>query len=224
MNSQTRKVLDQIRPDMLAPEDASWQQRKSSEMRVRILEATIDCLVESGYAALSTNQLTERAGVSRGAMHHHFPNRMALVAATIEYTLYQRLEKFLAGYFKLKKRPGKDIIVLATELYWRSVQTREYAAYLELAVAARTDAELNGYFLPASRKFDRVWSNEMVRAFPEWEHLWDRLQIASDFVSSVHLGLLLNRPVLGEGKRLKNVLAHVARMTLQLHDDMGEAD
>ena len=42
------------------------------------------------------------------------------------------------------------MVSVATTMHWKSVQTREYAAYLELAVAARTDAELNCHFEPAA--------------------------------------------------------------------------
>ena len=36
-------------------------------MRARLLEATVDLLVEKGYAGTSTTLVSERAGVSRGA-------------------------------------------------------------------------------------------------------------------------------------------------------------
>ena len=85
MRKQKRDLLDQMRPDSIAAEGANWQQRKSGETRVRILEATIDSLVENGYSGLSTSAVTERAGISRGAMHHHFPTKMALVAAVVGF-------------------------------------------------------------------------------------------------------------------------------------------
>lgn len=221
MDRLKTKLLAQMRPDTMVGASANWQQRKSGEMRVRILEATIDCLVEKGYSGLSTSEVTARAGISRGAMHHHFANRMALVAAVIEYTFYQRLEQFLGDYFKsIAARGTASVPQTGSVVHWKSVRTREYAAYLELAVAARTNDELNRHFQPAARKFDKVWSQEMIKSFPQWEEHWDALRVASDFAVAAHMGLLLNAPVFGRGKRLGAVRDLIARVVEQLHDGM----
>lgn len=205
--------------------EATWQQRKSSEMRIRILEAALDCLVERGYAKLSTSEITLRASVSRGAMHHHFPTRMALVAAAVEYALYRSMQQFLTDYFEVigRKRGRADVVAAATEAYWRSVQSREYAARLELAIAARTDPELNSHFLPLARKFDRVWNEEMEKTFPEWEGLGGRMQLANDFAVTTHVGLLLQRPVLGDSKRFRQLRELILKVILDIHhpDETG---
>lgn len=199
MDKIEQDAMDLMRPDGLVADDAPWQQRKSANMRIRILESTIDCLVEKGYASLSTNEIVQRTGVSRGAMHHHFTNRMALVAAVIEYILYQRLHQFLENYTTaLRRSKRSSFVAVATELHWRTVQSREYAAYLELAMAARTDEELGEHFFKTVRKFDRVWQQEMKKSFPEWEARWDEVQVASDFAMAAHLGLLMNRKMFGE--------------------------
>ena len=46
-------------------------------MRQRLLEATVDCLVEHGWSGTSTTLVSQRAGVSRGAQLHHFPTKDA---------------------------------------------------------------------------------------------------------------------------------------------------
>lgn len=206
----------------MAEAPAKWQQQKSAETRVRILDATIDCLVEKGYSGLSTNEVTLRAGVSRGAMHHHFPNRMALVAAVIEHTFYVRMERFLEDYFSaIRGRTDASMAEIATEKYWDSVQTREYAAYLELAIAARTDDDLNAHFQPAAKRFDKVWTQEMIKSFPQWVEHWDRLQIASDFVMAASMGLLLHKPVFAEESRVETIRALIARVVATLHEGIA---
>jgi AcrR family transcriptional regulator len=189
----------------MPPETAKWQQRKAGETRVRILEAAIDCLVEKGYSGLSTSEVTTRAGVSRGAMHHHFANRMALVASLIEYTFYQRMRFFLEAYMAADDiEYAARSVEAASEFHWRSVQTREYAALLELAIAARTDPELHAAFEPASRRYDEVWTSEVFAAFPHWA---DKrvLQLANDFAMAAHMGLLLHLPVFEGSDRAERV-------------------
>ncbi|MFM6853134.1 MAG: TetR/AcrR family transcriptional regulator [Sphingopyxis sp.] len=198
------KVLARMRPESLVDDSASWQRRKSGETRIRILESATDCLVERGFARLSINEVTLRAGVSRGAMHHHFPNRLDLVGELIEYLFHQRMRHFLDAYFKVAQRTA-DFVATATQTHWKSVQTREYAAIVEIAVAARTDAELDSHYLPAARRFDKIWTEEMIRAFPQWERHADVLQKASDFTMAAHMGLLIHRPIFRAGQRSNDV-------------------
>ena len=54
-------------------------------MRARLLEATVECLVERGFSGTSTTIVSERAGVSRGAQLHHFPTKNDLVVAAVEH-------------------------------------------------------------------------------------------------------------------------------------------
>lgn len=208
--------LEALRPRAVARAGAGLQERKSAEMRTLILEATIDCLAAHGYARLSTQRVLAAANVSRGAMHHHFATKLQLVAATVEYTFYRRMQRFLADT-QAAAAAGCDLIVAASEVHWQSVQTREYAAYLELAVAARTNPELNEHFLPAARRYDRVWRQEMIMAFPLWADHIHRLLLANDFAVAAHMGLLLSKPVFEGGNRLRDVQALIAGVIGQLH-------
>lgn len=216
MEDQGESLLAEMRPESLAQLTGSWQERKSVEMRTLILEAAIDCLVEGGYTGLSIQGVTRQAGISRGAMHHHFETKMQLVAALVEYTFYRRMQHFLAEHFA-HIRKGNDAVRSGAEMHWRSVQTREFAAYLALLVAARTDAELDGHFLPAARRFDRLWRERMMVAFPEWAAQFEQMMLANDFVVAMHLGLLLNRPVLRDGPRMRDLHALVVGVVERLY-------
>lgn len=200
-STMQKRMLAAMRPATLADEPVRWQQRKSAQTRLRMLEAAVDCLVTGGYAGLTTAQVAERAPVSRGAMHHHFATRIDLVAAVVDHIFYQRIRLFLEDYLgTMAQRGDEELIDLATQAHWRSVQTREYAAYVELAVAARTDSELNAAFEPAARRYDEVWTAEMIEAFPQWRDQWQAMKQGSDFAIAVHSGLLLHRPVFGQDR------------------------
>jgi AcrR family transcriptional regulator len=198
-STRSKKVLELIRPGGDPDDEVRWQQRKSSLTREAILEAAIDCLVSSGYTGLTTIEVAKRAGVSRGAMHHHYASRMELVAALVEYVLYRRMRHFLEEYPLLPQdEEGEFTLEQATELYWRTLQQREFTAYLELAMAARTDPELERELIPAARRFDAIWTREMAEAFPQWGDRIHLMKLASDFAQAAHLGLLFNTPVIGE--------------------------
>lgn len=221
MNPRKAALLAEVRPNTLVDADAPWQQRKSAEMRVRILEATIDCLVECGYAGLTIGLVTERAGVSRGAMHHHFPTREVLIGAVTEYVFYQRLERFLSDFADMGSGEGDDDAALAaaTETHWRNVQSREYRAYLQLALAAMTDTDLARHFIPASQRFDAIWMAEMRRSFAQWSDRQTALQIANDFAMVAHMGLLIHLPIFEGGGRVEDVRALIGRVVGLIHKE-----
>lgn len=217
MSEFSQRLLNDLNPNAAKKNDDSHQKRKSTETRILILEATIDCLVENGYAALSIREIITKANISRGAMHYHFASKAILVEAVTEYTFFKRMEKFLADYTKPHNR-GDDFIHVATDLHWQNVQSREYAAFLELAVAARTNQTLNQAFQPIAQRYDKVWREEMHKAFPEWQLVYEKLQQANDFAIVVHMGMLLNIPIMGNGERMKKVQDIVHMVIQQLYE------
>ena len=57
------------------------------------MEVTIDCLTELGWAGTTTTEVSQRAGVSRGAQLHHFPSKQDLVVAAVEHLTERRREE-----------------------------------------------------------------------------------------------------------------------------------
>lgn len=117
------------------------QEERSRAMRQRLLEATIECLVEVGWSGTSTTLVSQRAGVSRGAQLHHFPTKNDLVLASVEHLsasrqddLLERLERLPSG-----RRRTRAVLEMLSELFTGPL----FVAALELWVAARTDPGLH---------------------------------------------------------------------------------
>ena len=64
----------------VSPRKAPRQSRSLGTVKA-ILDATARILVERGFAAVTTNAVAERAGVSVGSLYQYFPNKDALVTA-----------------------------------------------------------------------------------------------------------------------------------------------
>jgi AcrR family transcriptional regulator len=57
---------------MVRSETSSRQEQRSTETKTKIIEAAIDLFAEQGYDATSVQQIVDRAGVTKGALYHHF--------------------------------------------------------------------------------------------------------------------------------------------------------
>jgi AcrR family transcriptional regulator len=116
------------------------QVQRSADMRARLLDATVECLVEYGYAGTSTHRVVEVAGVTRGAQVHHFRSKEDLVIAAIEHLAEQRTQAAIREIARVKTTA--DPVSAALEYIWESHQGPIFAATVELWIAARTDPAL----------------------------------------------------------------------------------
>ncbi|SKB07527.1 TetR/AcrR family transcriptional regulator [Aeromicrobium choanae] len=128
------------------------QPERTRLMRQRLLEATVDSLVEVGWAGTSTTVVSQRAGVSRGAQLHHFPSKQDLVVAAVEYIAERRREELAIDPDDLPES-GRTRVVLG--LLSHLVTSPAFLAALELWVAARTDADLLEKVAPFERRLGR---------------------------------------------------------------------
>jgi len=90
-----------------APAPARQQDRSRATQR-RLLDATVDCLVEVGWAGTTTTLVAERAGVSRGAQLHHYPTKAALVVAALEHLVDLRNEELAAEAADIASLPFRE--------------------------------------------------------------------------------------------------------------------
>jgi AcrR family transcriptional regulator len=140
------------------------QAERTASTRARLLDATIDSLIERGWAATTTTEVADRAGVSRGAQLHHFPTKAELVAAAVEHLFLRRHDEFRRAFAALP--PDADRASAAIDLLWPMVSGPTFYAWLELAVAARTDAELRDRLAPIGQRFSENVERWFRELFP----------------------------------------------------------
>jgi AcrR family transcriptional regulator len=134
-------------------------QARSLDTRRRLLDATLDTIVEVGLPRASTPKINRRAGVSNGAQQHHYPARSDLLVAALEDAtdrFTDRLDRHIG-----ELAVGGDVLIQLLQLIASTAP--EYERYrlcwVEAMVAARTDAELADAMRPLDRaKTDRFRS------------------------------------------------------------------
>ena len=110
---------------------------RSAATREKILAATIDCLATLGYHQTTTVLVTERAGVSRGAMLHHFPSKADLMMEAMEYI---RCRMGLVHQSELG--PIHDFrarFAALVDILWSQYSQPIGVARIELILASRSD-------------------------------------------------------------------------------------
>lgn len=141
------------------------QEERSAETQQALLDATVDCLLELGYARTTTRVVAERAGVSRGAQTHHYPTRDDLVVAAVERLFDTEARRFVERFEALpaeRRNFDEGIGIL-----WEIVSDRTYPAILEMIVAGRTDPELRVVVHGVAAKLERTVADLLGSLFPD---------------------------------------------------------
>jgi AcrR family transcriptional regulator len=134
-----------------APPSGRRQEERSRATRRRVLDATVDCLVERGWSGTTTTLVAERAGVSRGAQLHHYRTKSDLVVAAVEHLAERR-----AGELRrAAAATPPDGVAAAVDLLATLFTGRLYAAAIEVWVAARSDETLREALVPVETRLGR---------------------------------------------------------------------
>lgn len=118
-------------------------------MQARLLEATVEVLVEKGYRGTTTLEVQKRADVSRGALLHHFTSRSELLLAAVEHLLRARIGTLTE--LAAQQPPRTPRIDWAVTVLWGTFEGPLFTAALELWLAARHDEDLLAVLVPHER-------------------------------------------------------------------------
>ena len=165
------------------------QEERSASTRALLLDATIDCLVELGYAGTTTTVIAERSGLSRGAQLHHYPTKAALVAAAVERLAGKIGYELAAEAAHLPE--GGDRVSTVVDALWARYSTPLFNAWIELSTAARTDAELRTALAPVERRLRGAIDRQARRLFGSGAGGGDEQLIAITFC--IMQGMALER-------------------------------
>jgi AcrR family transcriptional regulator len=173
------------------PQHRRTKAQRSAATRVRLLDATIDCLVELGWSGTSTTEVVARAGVSRGAQVHHYPTKEELVVAAVEHLCTRRMDEYRAAVERLpvpERTPAAAI-----DLLWSVWSGPTLEAWLELVVASRTRPALQDRFVEFESRFFVVALSLFRETQPELSVDPDFARVALRFTFCVLDGLAVAR-------------------------------
>ncbi len=150
-------------------------------------------LYEVGFHRTTTQSIEQRAGVTRGALLHHFGAKSILLAEAVRYLVGEwevQLEQALAA------DPPLEPQALMAQFVFRRLDDPLFCAYLEIWVAARTDAELLAVLRPLHKELGARLKSLAAEVFgrPGDEEFLGRLEIVSAFAHGAALAEILDPP------------------------------
>ncbi|MGD9862255.1 MAG: TetR/AcrR family transcriptional regulator [Pseudodonghicola sp.] len=194
---------------MNTPTAPRQQDRRSQATKRRICRAAISCLDRLGYAETSFARVQEKAGLSRGAITHHFPTKQALVAATAMELLSNALEPAEHRGEGGAPMPVHALILAAWDTVVNSSGGR---AMVEILVACRSDRALYQLLKDHLHDWDRESRGAITRHYTgagadpaDAELLWS---ITRNFLR----GLILHEQFVDDPAYLARMVDRFARM------------
>jgi AcrR family transcriptional regulator len=140
------------------------QAERSAATKLRVLAAAAAKIRVRGYAQLRTADVAEAAGVSRGAMLHHFPTKNALVVATLEHVF--EAARLISRTRAESLQPAADLIEAVIEDAREFFFNQHFKVALDIVLSTSTDADLRDQVLAISQAarlpVEAAWAEALV--------------------------------------------------------------
>ncbi len=142
------------------------QGERSGETRERLLRAAIEVLSDRGFGGFTMSEVAGRAGVSNGALVHHYPSKGLLVIAATEYAYDLAIEsgRRCAAEASARRDPLGAFLRDSKFIYFGE----HFIIASEVLYGVRTDAELMPKITAVMERYrttiNRVWLSVFAEA------------------------------------------------------------
>jgi len=141
---------------------AGTKQDRSRATRQRLLETTIRCLATHGWEVSTVGFIAGEAGISRGAVQHHFRTREALILAALEFMFDERAA-LLDALPEPTQEGTERVHSVVGGLVEAIIGGDLFRAALQVWTVAAADPALRLAVLPLERRFARGVHQRAVR-------------------------------------------------------------
>jgi AcrR family transcriptional regulator len=117
------------------------QLERTAETQSILVQAAVRLLATSGFAKTTTQAIAKEAGVTTGALHHHFPTKDDLMLAVLDQSAITVEEKLRAQTSVPFSR--KTSIRNVVDHLWQIYGQADYWAVWEIIIGTRVEADLH---------------------------------------------------------------------------------
>ena len=145
----------------LRPRERRSHAERTAETRAKIIDAVVESIADVGFQRTTAQEITRRAGVTWGAVQHHFGDKDALLVAVLEESFNrfaERLDDVSLANTDLAARAE-----LFVDRAWAHFRGRHYRSTFEILLnhLGRTGVTAGD-----------DWRARMTRA---WDGVWSRI-------------------------------------------------
>ncbi|MEK7265748.1 MAG: helix-turn-helix domain-containing protein, partial [Pseudomonadota bacterium] len=170
-----------------------------------VCDAATAHLAEFGYHRTSVGKIAERAGVSQGALQHHYPTKDDLVAAIADCILTRSVKWFSIARLELAR--GPDAFAEVVRRSWREqFCSDDYAAILEILIASRTHPALLSRIAPALARWRSRIDAEIAELLPSTQRTAQELDAILSISRAMMTGLLVHDQLLKDDAHIDFVI------------------
>jgi AcrR family transcriptional regulator len=137
------------------------RQDRSRATRRRLLETAVRCLAQHGWEVSTVAFIAAEAGISRGAVQHHFRTREALIIAALEHVFAER--GALLDALPEPEGSGPDRVHAVVTGLVEAIGGEPFRAALQVWTVAAADPDLRSAVVPLERHFARDAHRRAVR-------------------------------------------------------------
>ena len=171
-------------PDGAGAATRRTQAGRSATTRGALADAAIEVLMERGWAAVTAIEVCNRAGVTRGAFHHHYDGLPALLA--------DALRRLYAGMARPGRLPPADLTGLI-DATWAAIGHPRFKAVLEAWLAMANDPVLREEIGPVVAQFSALVTPDTKPEILTSPRLRDFYLLARETMLGLALGRATSR-------------------------------
>jgi AcrR family transcriptional regulator len=114
------------------------QAERHAETRRKIIDATVACIDSFGYPKTTMQKVARRAGVTVGAVQHHFPSKSELLAGVLEDGF--RKATFEREHIHFSGRRLQERVSLFVDHSWLLYREPTFQANLQILLGMRDES------------------------------------------------------------------------------------
>jgi AcrR family transcriptional regulator len=175
---------------MKRPPRRTQKERRETTRRL-LINAAVDSICELGYGGATLELITERAGVTRGAVQHHFRNRDALLLAVVG-DLNEKL-KALFEATRFADKPLKERLPAICDQLWEIVSSRGFVAAVQIQLGTVTEPNVSPRVLKVMIKIERELDSQWVALFARNGIRAEQVIVARHLAQAALRGLAIKR-------------------------------
>jgi AcrR family transcriptional regulator len=180
-------------------------QKRALTTRQEILSAAMRCFSRTGYEAASVAEICAEAGISKGALYHHFPSKHDIFMALLEGWL-ERLDDRLRDISTQAQDVPSGLASMTEVLPLIFAEAEDQVRmYLEFWTQATRDPQIYQALIRPYVKYTRFFTTLIERGVGEGSFQTDQPELIARIILSLAMGVLLQGLVDKSGTDWKQV-------------------